>query len=228
MTDKLDARGFIHNAKTYKAEFKRLLCGVVYCYKMMIKENAELINDENDIRDKLIIEYLNNDDVRPLAGLMEFTFNKEVDEYKTKGRTDIKIEIRNPFRSTAAYYIFECKRLNKINTLGISGLNAKYIKEGIYRFVSKLYSTNCKINAMIGFIVEEMDIHSNIKNINVLSKTKFIEEAKIIQEICKENFIHDFDFHYKSIHNDCDNNEFTLYHLMFDMSGLLVMEEKRV
>lgn len=221
----LNAEGFIHNAKTYNEEFQYLLRGIVICYKMMIADNIELLNNEIDIRDKLMSDYLHDDDVRDSAGLRDFIFNKEVDEDKTKGRTDIKIEIKNPFRKTAAYYIIECKRIDNNNTLGISGLNAEYIKNGICRFVNKLYSTTCKINAMMGFVVEEMDIQKNIKDINELSKAHFKEQAKMIKEITQENFISAFDYHYSSTHNDCDNKEFTLYHLMFDVSGCIRKEE---
>jgi len=221
MTHVLNAEGFIHNAKTYNEEFQHLLRGIVTCYMMMIADNIELLNNEIDIRDKLVEDYLHDDDVRVTAGLTDFIFNKEVDEDKTKGRTDIKIEIKNPFRKTAAYYIIECKRIDNSNTLGISGLNAEYIKNGINRFVSKLYSTTCRINAMMGFVVEKMDIQSNIFNINELSKTNFKEQAKIVQEITQADFIPDFDYHYSSTHNDYDNNVFILYHLMLDVSGCI-------
>jgi len=225
MIEKLNADGFIHNVKTYNEEFKHLLRGIVLCYKMMIKDNVELINDEGTIRNKLLIDYLNNDSVRDITKLTEFTFNKEVSEDKTKGRTDIKIEIKNPFRTTAAYYIIECKRLDNKNTKGISGLNAEYIKNGIYRFVNDLYSTNCNINGMIGFIIEDMDIHSNIKKINILSKDNFREQSKMINEITQEYFIHNFDYHYSSTHYNSSNNRFTIFHLMLDMNKCIKKKE---
>ena len=221
----LNAEGFIYNAKTYKEEFQHLLHGLVACYMIMMADNIELSNNEIAIRDKLLEDYLHNDDVRVSTGLLDFIFNKEVDEDKTKGRADIKIEIKNRFRRTAAYYIIECKRLDNKNTLGISGLNAEYIKNGIYRFVNRLYSTTCKINAMIGFVVEKMDIQSNIIEINLLSKTHFKEQTRMIQEITQENFISGFNYHYSSTHNDRNDNEFTLFHLMFDVSECIKKEK---
>jgi hypothetical protein len=213
----LNAEGYTHATKIYMKEFHRLLVGIVLCYKMMIKDNVKLPNDENKIRNSLLLDYLNNDDIRKSTGLIEFTFNREVPENDTKGRTDIKVEPKNPLRSTKAYYIIECKRLDDKNNSGVSGLNADYIKDGICRFVSKTYSTFCGINGLIGFIVARLDIDDNTEHINTLAATNI--NCNMIQEIQKECFIPDFEYHYSSMHKDCEDNIFTLYHLMFDYSN---------
>jgi hypothetical protein len=75
---------------------------------------------------------------------------------------------------------------------------------------------------MIGFVVEKIDIHSNIEHINTLAKTSLKEKSSIIEKIHKEYFIPDFEHHYSSVHNDCDGDIFTLYHLMFDVSDNLL------
>jgi hypothetical protein len=215
---KMNAAGFIHNARTYTQEFHHLFAGIVSCYNMMVKDNVKLPpNDENEIRNRILYDYLNNDDIRKAAGLTEYTFNPEVPENQTNGRTDIKIEIKNPFRPTKAYYIIECKRLDDENVSGTSGLNGDYIKEGIYRFVSRYYSTYCGINGLIGFIIAKMDINVNTRHINTLAATKI--NCNMIREIRKESFIPNFDYHYSSEHKDCEDQVFTLYHLMLDYSG---------
>jgi hypothetical protein len=214
----LNAEGFIHNAKTYTEEFRRLLVGIVSCYNMMIRDNIKLPpNDENEIRNKMLHNYLNNDDIRKSTGLTEFAFNPEVPEINSKGRTDIKVEVKNPFRSTEAYYIMECKRLDNKNVSGISGLNAAYIKNGICRFVSRYYSTYCELNGLIGFIVTKLDIDVNTIHINTLAKNEI--GCNMTQEIQREYFIPRFEYHYSSKHKDCENKEFTLYHLMLDYSS---------
>jgi hypothetical protein len=215
---KLNAEGYIHNAETYTKEFCHLLTGIVSCYNMMVKDNIKLPpNDENEIRNRILRDYLNNDDIRKSTGLIEFIFNREVPENNTQGRTDIKIEIKNPFRSTEAYYIIECKRLDDKNSSGVSGLNSDYIKDGICRFVSGYYSTHCGINGLIGFIVSTLDINANIEYINTLSITKI--NCNMVRKIRKEYFIPHFEYHYSSKHKDCKGNIFTLYHLMFDYSN---------
>jgi hypothetical protein len=214
---KLNAEGYIHNAKTYTEEFHRLFVGIVSCYRMMIKGKVKLPNDENEIRNRMLKDYLNNDDIRRVANLKEFAFNREVPENNTDGRTDIKVEIKNPYRSTEAYYIIECKRLNDKNVSGISGLNADYIKGGICRFVNRHYSTFCGINGLIGFVVTKLDINVNTGHINTLSKTSI--NCNMIQEIKKEHYIPNFEYLYSSKHKDREDNLFTLYHLMFDYSN---------
>jgi hypothetical protein len=213
----LNAAGFIYNAKTYTEEFCRLLTGIVLCYNMMIKDNIILPNNENEIRNRILIDYLNNDDIRASTNLREFTFNREVPENDTKGRTDIKIEIKNCFRPTAAYYIIECKRLDDENILGVSGLNADYIKDGVCRFVERYYSTYCGINGLIGFVVTKLDINAAMAHVNTLAKTKI--NCNMIKEIRKECFIPHYEYHYSSQHKDHENNVFTLYHLMLDYSS---------
>jgi hypothetical protein len=218
METELNAVGYSYNAINYRAEFQRVLCGVFACYTMMLNDNIEVPNDENEIRNNLLLKYLKNDTIRKKTGLSgNFIFDREVPEDNTEGRTDIKVQTIQTFTKSESYYIIECKRLDNINQTGVSGLNAEYIKNGIYRFVSKYYSTYYRVNAMIGFVVASMDIHSNIGNINNLAKIKF-PKSNLTGEIKRELFIPDFEFHYSSVHNDSDNKEFVLYHLMFDFS----------
>lgn len=218
METELNATGYAYNDTNYKAELQKILCGVFACYKMMLNDKIQVLNNENKIRDCLLIDYLKNDAVRKITELAgNFLFDREVPEDKTEGRTDIKVQTKNSFTQTDAYYIIECKRLDNKNQTGLSGLNAEYIKNGIYRFVTKHYSAFYRVNAMIGFIVEKLDICFNIKNINTLLKNRF-ENCNTTKYIQAESFIPDFKFHYSSEHNDIDNNTFTLYHLMLDFS----------
>jgi hypothetical protein len=216
MDTELNAVGYSFNAPNYTKEFQRVLRGVFACYTMMVNDKIKLPNDENEIRNKLLFGYLNNDNIKNNIGLY-YLFNGEVLE-PTGGKVDIKVQRQNRFTKSETYYIIECKLLNNENLTGISGLNARYIKDGIYRFVSKYYSTNCGVNAMIGFVVERLDISANIQNINTLLKNTQVKNCNTIREIQPVNFILNFEFHYSSVHNDCDNASFTLYHLMLDFS----------
>ncbi|MDR0698072.1 MAG: hypothetical protein LBG28_02460 [Tannerella sp.] len=220
MEEELNAKGYNHNAINYTREFQSVLHGVFACYIIMLNDNVELPNDENEIRNNLLLKYLRNDAIREKTGLSgNFIFDREVPEDNTKGRTDIKIQTIQTFTRSEAYYIIECKRLDNENLTGIWGLNAKYINDGIYRFVSKYYSAYYRVNAMLGFVVKHIDIHNNINNINALLRNPQLNNCNTIQEIRTATFIPNFEFHYYSVHNDCDNNEFILYHLMFDFSN---------
>ncbi|GHT10819.1 hypothetical protein FACS189426_11760 [Bacteroidia bacterium] len=216
--EELKATGYNYNAITYTSELEQILGKISICYAMMIENNVELPNDENEIRNVLLLKYLKNNDVRNNIGLLDYLFDREVPEDVTKGRTDIKIQTKNTFTTTEAYYIIECKKLDNTNLTGTSGLNAEYINNGIYRFVSKYYSAYYRVNAMIGFVVEKMDIHTNITNINALLRNSKINNCNTTQEIQRATFINNFDYHYFSEHNDIDNESFALYHLMLDFS----------
>ena len=226
MDTSLSAVGYCYNIVNYGKECQRILNGIYTCYTLMLKDNVLVpFNDENEIRNILLRDYLNNDMVRNQTDLIWYTFNKEVPE--ENGRVDIKVEFRNHLIPVKAYYIIECKRLDSENLKGVTGLNAKYIENGIYRFVSKLYPTNCGINAMIGFVVEAMDIRSNVENnINFLLKNSFTN-CNTTKVLHKESFIPGYEFHFVSEHNDIDNVSFTLYHLMFDFSKNIISDKSQ-
>ncbi len=203
----------------YEKEFENILTGITTCYKMMIKDTVKVPNDENRIRDILRKDYLNNRQIRDSIGLTDnYIFDREVPEENDLGRVDIKISTHNTFKNPEAFYIIECKRLDNQNLTGVSGLNAEYIKNGIKRFVERKYSAYYRINGMIGFVVEEMDISTNITCINNLLKKKF-SEANTETVLTALNFINDFKYQYFSIHKDLKDKKIKLYHLMFDFSA---------
>jgi hypothetical protein len=67
---------------------------------------------------------------------------------------------------------------------------------------------------MIGFVVDSLDIHKNIEDINYLLENEF-SQINTTDLIRKENFISHFDFQYSSGHLTEDRQELKLYHLMF-------------
>lgn len=218
MLSKLDPSVFRESAGFRDAEFQNILTKVVDCYRLMLSNNVRVANHENEIRDELLINYLKNDKIRNQLQLTAYLFDREVPEDNTKGRTDIKVQTINTFTNTSDYYIIECKRLDNQKLKGKTGLNAKYIGNGIMRFVSGPYSTNKYLNGMIGFVVEQMDINANISNINHLLKERFFE-ANTETVLTSLDFIKDFQHHYYSLHKSKDNEKIKLYHLMLDFSA---------
>jgi hypothetical protein len=216
MFKKLNASSYLHSSPFYNAEFEDILSKVAACYNLMLDDNLILSNDENRIRDVLLINYLKNNNIRNKIGLTKFLFDREVPEDRTIGRTDIKINTLNTFEDTAAYYIIECKRLDAQNLNGTTGLNARYILYGICRFVSQMYSNFYKTNGMIGFVVQQMDIDKNIESINTLLRDSF-KQSNTKSEIHRRSFISNFEYSYCSIH-DFGAGEILIYHLMFDFS----------
>lgn len=217
MFGRLDASNFNGSASIYENEFERILTKIVDCYSLMIEGGVILENDENKIRDVLVNDYVNNPKIKANLDLNYFVFS-EISETKSTGRTDIRIHNPNSFiNQNEDYYIIECKRLDNINTDGISGLNSKYIKDGIQRFISKKYSSYRRVNGMIGFIVADLKIDQNIKSLNALLANHF-SFLQTTREITRETFIKNFEYHYSSVHLDEDQDQLKIYHLMFNLS----------
>lgn len=217
MFNNLDATNFSGSIPFYDVNFEDVLSKITICYNKMIVDYFTIENDENSIRDTLLLKYLKNDIIREEVGLIDlYNFEREVQEDESEGRTDIKVTTRDTFKTQKAYYTIECKRLDNINTTGKSGLNAKYISNGIERFISKKYSSYYRVNAMIGFIVDKLDIHKNTENINSLLQSN--KDINTTKEITKSSFIKDFEYHYHSEHLDKENQKLKIYHLMFDFN----------
>jgi hypothetical protein len=217
----MNASVFSHNSAFYNNEFENIIATIINCYKLMITYKVVLPNDENEIRNKIVgNEFLSNNQVRNKLGITDYLFEPEVPE-KT-GRVDIKIISRqSTFVDTKAYYIIECKRLDSKNTTGTTGFNAKYINEGIERFVAGKYSMYSNIAGMIGFIVEEMDIHQNILDIRTLLNQHFTH-INTEEAFTHKTIVTDFKFSYYSRHK-INNISKIIYHLMFDFSNNIVV-----
>lgn len=220
---KLNASGYEHSSTFYQNEFEDILKGVIVCYNLMIDAEVSLSNDENQIRDVLILDYLGKNSIRERVNLTGYLFDREVSE--GEGIIDIKIQTHDTFTDTSAYYVIECKRLNAINRNGATGLNAEYVKNGICRFVTEYYSSHHSVNGMLGFVVEDLDIDNNIGNINSLLSRNLINDrgeqvnTNVIEEIRQVELKENFNYSYISKHNTASNKELTLYHLMLDFSN---------
>ncbi len=221
MDNTLDASLFASSPEIYETEFKNILTKITTCYQMMVKDKVRVPNNENKIRDILYNNYLNNNTIRAILKLTYYIFDCEVAEYDKDGNAigflDYKISTQNTFIESNSYYSIECKRLDDQNITGATGLNAKYIQNGIMRFVTGQYLSHTGINGMIGFIVARMNIADNIKNINRLLKDDF-KNANTTNNLKSVNFIKTFTYSYCSTHGSVKEKEIKLYHLMFDFS----------
>ena len=182
-----------------------------------------MVNNENSIRDYILIDYLKNNTIRHEIGLTNFLFDREVPEDTTIGRTDIKVQSPNTLIDTGAYYIIECKRIDAVNQTGTTGLNAQYIKQGICRFTSSTYSSYYRANGMIGFVVTEIDISENIRHINTLMRDSFKQHCNLVSELTQRTILNGFEYSYCSVHQVNESQNITMYHLMLDFSENMVV-----
>ena len=212
------ADSFKHAPQTYRREFEGILIGIIRCYKLILKNKIRIPNNENEIRDIFLKNYLKKQDIKKQLNLLDYRFDRETLEDNSNGRVDIRILSKNDFENDDAYYVIECKRLDNENLNGISGLNAEYVKNGILRFTTGRYSTYYGLSGMIGFIVKPLDISNNIININTLLKKPEFSDANTITKLKSFNFIQNFNQSYLSIHKPNNKPNIGIYHLMFDFS----------
>jgi len=203
----------INNPKYVKyyidSNFEFILTQMYKCYQKMLVDYDSVENNENKIKNRLYKDYLNNQNVRDELGLNQYLFKTETgmidDDYNEKGYSDIEvIDLKGSFKSTKAFYIIECKRIDNVNSHYKSSLNNKYIREGINRFIDEKYPTYYKVNGMLGFVVKNIDIKENCKHFSDFQLYPFIDN---------------FEFSYRSNHTSKNQNPIILYHLFFDFSN---------
>ncbi len=213
----LTATDFLFNDAVYTKEFEDILSKITTCYFLLKEDKKDVpLNDENGIRDILVNEYINHPVIKRTLGFDYFVLS-EVVEVHSAGRTDIRIFSPNSVFNQEEYFVIECKRLDNKACRGSSGLNYKYIDKGIRRFTERTYLSFYKTNAMIGFVVDVVDVDENIDNLNYLLMNLF-PDINTTSFICKEKFIPGFDYQYSSKHITKDEESIKLYHLMFDFS----------
>jgi hypothetical protein len=216
MTDyRLDSAGFIYGGFFQKNDFEKILDAMIRCYFIITEKRIPLPgNDENGIRDILLDKFLKNDEYQNNDPILKrYFFDKETSE--NAGKADIRVLRLNAYVRNRDYFIIECKRLDEKNPNGKSGLNGKYIEEGIARFTSGKYQFFEDVAGMFGFVVADMDIAENIESINALLTDAFSDIDT--QEPIKQKQIRaDYDYTYFSEHR-VDGKLRTLYHVMFDL-----------
>ena len=220
----LSASMFSLHKQFYEEEFKRILQFCHCAYKRLLDDGIKIVDNENEIRDTIFSRYLGNQRFLDSIGSETYLFDKEVAE--GDGRVDIRVmSVGKEFRSRDAYYLIECKRLNNCQQESVYGLNAKYVANGIYRFVSTFYSCRLRCNGMFGFVVSNMNIKENVKKINSLLGKEIKNDKGDLVMVPSNGFLHHlsnaipgFSHVYRSTHITTYKSKIVLYHLMFDVS----------
>jgi hypothetical protein len=221
MFENINATNFGYGSSFYRNEFEDILRGIIFCYNCINSSELLLPNNENEIRNVMLKDYLKVESFKKSHfNLASYHFDYETIE--NSGRADIRILPVNKYINDEAYYIIECKRLDNQNLTGVSGLNSEYVKNGVCRFVTGYYSSYFRINGMIGFVVDNLDIDKNAAHINSFLNEDLTNDrgenvtTMPIQEIKPIVISEDFNYSYTSIHKNVLNDEIVIYHLMFD------------
>lgn len=217
----------IFNRKIAQSMMKDIVVKVLQCSKMMlddyVKSGRTIQNHEEDIRNALYDEYLNDNKIVEKIGLNNFYFEAEVPEnyqnHKSIGRVDLKVINKDIFNQRDAYFIIECKRID-----GNRRLNKAYVVEGINRFLSSeekgpKYSSYYGTNCMLGIVVKQIDIDENMKEINLIHQ-KENNVGENSTNIDKYVFNPDFTSTYVSEYT-IDEGKLKLYHMFYDYSSII-------
>lgn len=196
---------------------------LLYCSQLMkndcIDQGIKIDNNEEKIRNYLLENYLDNDEIKMESGVvgigLRFIPEAQENYIETNntylGRTDIKVVSKDWFSCKKDYYIIECKRID-----GSNDLNKKYINNGICRFVVPpiKYTSYHMRNVMFGFIVKNMDIPKNTICINELQRDiikDFINEELLLERESNEYFL------YKSVYN-LEETSLELEHIFYNFT----------
>lgn len=188
--------------------------------KDLMEKGNSLPNHEEKIRNYLYKNYLQNDEYKKSVSFdkerirfeIESPENYDENTYIYVGRVDIKILGEESLIRDNAYNIIECKRID-----GTLTLNKKYIEEGLKRFTTEKYSSYNNQNAMLGFVVKNIDIIENTKNIDKIQQED--EEIKVIEFRKIEDMEKEC---YKGVYNE---SRLKIWHVFFDISNIIYKEE---
>lgn len=212
-------------------KFKSVLKLVIFSYNKIIQDRKKVYRNsegidiangmalENSLTNMLVKEYLQDHNIKEMFNLQLcgfFTEPAEINEdNKTLGFIDIMVtNVSSEFsgrNEENIYYAFECKRINNSNY-------AKYVDEGILRFIECKYSKDMTFAGMIGYFeTNNPDIEDIIKKINTNLNNKF-NSGKLVNlsSLKKFSLVDDFEHSYISNHERKDNNSIDLYHLILD------------
>lgn len=92
------------------------------------------------------------------------------------GRIDITLKFRHQFGNEDAYVAIECKRVSA----GNSGLNTRYVTQGVSRFATGQYATGHEWGFMLGYVLK-MPVNQIVDSIDRRIQRDYGQAAKLFQ-----------------------------------------------
>lgn len=233
------------NFKSTNTTFEQCVQSIVYAYYLLSKEKTysrkKILAETIVIRGKdstavELEDYLRNDLVTNfiepnlnLFNLENYLFIPGADEINNNVRTGIlDIKVCSPRFTGSVYYVFECKRLNKL-------LIRDYLNEGVNRFItSKYYPTsNAPIAGMISFLEStkndnriEIERAFDVLNtaLNNNKKMKLISRLDFHRLISKNfEYLNEYKYVFHSSHGRLNKlGNITLYHIVLDYNAIIL------
>lgn len=201
----------------YDAIVNALIAGCALMVDDCRKGGQKIPNHEELIRNRLVEQYLDNDDVQvalgldniPIRFLPETLENYDKNTGTYMGRADIRVTSTNWLFNRNDYYIVECKRID-----GTQTLNKKYVEEGISRFTDDppKYPSYHHCSIMLAFVVKSVNwntvidaiakIHATCLN-SVTTQNVTINQVTLEYSLCESIY----------------NSGLTLEHIFYDVTA---------
>lgn len=202
----MDASVFAYSENFRFMQLQGILNDISNVYSLISNNGYKVENDENFIRDAFG-DYLQNDIYKNnyTDVVRYYQVDTEVRE-GLHGRTDIRFLKVKEYEGQEVYYTVECKRLD-----GKNHLCKEYVENGIRRFTTGKYPTQLGCNAMLGFVVCDIDLKTTVEKINnYLMPNEYLQtkSTKMSQMVR-------LDSQHETPHS------FVLYHLWAEFSKLV-------
>lgn len=211
------------NSMVKENYFEQIIMLLIKSSELILKNNVKIENHEEKITAHIVENYLNNhnfiDSSFPFSFQPECSenFNPTTNTYA--GRVDIRVLSIDYFsrKNLQDYYTIECKRID-----GKANLNKKYVTEGVARFVVPpiKYQSYHNKNIMFAYVVTNIDIKSNIINIDKIHKrelSKFITKDISINKNQPNNSCYLCESEYSSV-----SDKLKLSHIFYDFSSIVI------
>lgn len=164
---------FGYSEAYYKSQLKGLLHDIGVVYDRIIQRGDTLPNNENAIRNEFG-KYFSEQSYKAITTTAkDYYYDYEVSLQKTSGRVDMRFLSPNCFAEQDYFFVIECKRID-----GRRKLSKEYVENGIQRFTTGKYPSRLGCNAMLGFVVCNIDINKTLGYVN-----EYLDSAEHLREV---------------------------------------------
>ena len=203
--------------------FEQIIMILLKSGDLILKNKVKIENHEEKITAHIVENYLKNNCVVDSSFPFSFeteckeNFNRNTNTYT--GRADIRVSSSDCLfrKNPKDYYTIECKRID-----GKANLNKNYVTEGVARFVVPpvKYESYHNKNIMFAYVVNKIDIKSNIIKIDTIHKrelSKFITKDISINLSNPSNNCYIYESEYSSVSNTLE-----LSHIFYDFHSIVI------
>lgn len=202
----MDATVFAYRRFFYESQLKGILHDVCVVYQQICSKGNKLQNNENVIRNEFGKYFSDQVCKSNMTTAYRYYYDYESSLQNTGGRVDMRFLPLDCMGVQDVFFAIECKRLD-----GKSRLCKEYVDNGVRRFTTGKYPSHLGCNAMLGFVVCNIDLGATF---NMVNSHLIIDEQLKTQNTIMTPTV-GLESHHTSPY------PFMLYHLWVDFSGIV-------